>query len=207
MRIHRRLPLPLLVLLALAALQPRRRLPLPAAPAGGRGGPAQPRASTIVTLADARRSSCRPTSSRPCARCNSTTVQPQVEGRVTKIFVKSGDQRHAPARRSSRSTPRRQAATVRNTESQRAGARGGRHLLEEPGRAAAVAAQGRRDQPERVRHGAAQPRRRAGATSPRSTRRSAKDASSCSTTASPPPRRASSATSRCARAIASRPRP
>src|SRR5262245_12749385 len=50
---------------------------------------------------------------------NSTTVQPQVEGRVTKIFVKSGDV-VKPGTPMLQIDPEKQAATVRNTESQRA---------------------------------------------------------------------------------------
>ena len=51
---------------------------------------------------------------------NTTTIQPQVDGRVTRIYVKSGDQVRI-------GTPlvqidsEKQAATVRSTESQRAG--------------------------------------------------------------------------------------
>ena len=50
---------------------------------------------------------------------HSTTIQPQVEGRVTRVFVKSGDQVSAGAPLV-QIDPERQAATVRNTESQRA---------------------------------------------------------------------------------------
>jgi RND family efflux transporter MFP subunit len=49
---------------------------------------------------------------------HSTTVQPQVEGRVTKIFVKSGDVVKAGTPLL-QIDPEKQAATVRNTESQR----------------------------------------------------------------------------------------
>ncbi len=51
---------------------------------------------------------------------HSTTIQPQVEGRITKIFVQSGDvvRSGAPL---VQIDPERQAATVRNAESQRAG--------------------------------------------------------------------------------------
>jgi RND family efflux transporter MFP subunit len=50
---------------------------------------------------------------------HSTTVQPQVEGVVTKIFVKSGDVVRAGTPLL-QIDPARQAATLRNTESQRA---------------------------------------------------------------------------------------
>jgi len=51
---------------------------------------------------------------------NSTTIQPQVEGRVTRIFVKSGDRVRAGAPLL-QIDPEKQVATVRNTESQRVG--------------------------------------------------------------------------------------
>lgn len=51
---------------------------------------------------------------------HSTTIQPQVEGRITKIFVKSGDLVR-PGMPLVQIDPERQAATVRNTESQRTG--------------------------------------------------------------------------------------
>ncbi len=50
---------------------------------------------------------------------HSTTVQPQVDGVITKIFVKSGDAVRAGAPLL-QIDPEKQAATVRNTESQRA---------------------------------------------------------------------------------------
>jgi RND family efflux transporter MFP subunit len=50
---------------------------------------------------------------------NSTTIQPQVEGRVTRIFVKSGDRVRAGAPLL-QIDPEKQVATVRNVESQRA---------------------------------------------------------------------------------------
>ncbi len=50
---------------------------------------------------------------------HSTTVQPQADGTVTRVFVKSGDRVTAGAP-ILQIDPQRQAATVRNTESQRA---------------------------------------------------------------------------------------
>jgi RND family efflux transporter MFP subunit len=50
---------------------------------------------------------------------NSTTIQPQVDGRVTRIFVRSGDHVRAGAPLL-QIDPEKQVATVRNTESQRA---------------------------------------------------------------------------------------
>ncbi|HET7695484.1 MAG TPA: efflux RND transporter periplasmic adaptor subunit [Vicinamibacterales bacterium] len=51
---------------------------------------------------------------------HSTTIQPQVDGRVTRIFVKSGDAVRAGAP-ILQIDPEKQTATVQNTESQRAG--------------------------------------------------------------------------------------
>jgi RND family efflux transporter MFP subunit len=51
---------------------------------------------------------------------NSTTIQPQVDGRVTKIYVKSGDQVRVGTPLV-QIDPEKQAATVRSTESQRTG--------------------------------------------------------------------------------------
>jgi len=50
---------------------------------------------------------------------NSTTIQAQVDGRVTKIYVKSGDQVRAGAPLV-QIDPEKEAANLRNTESQRA---------------------------------------------------------------------------------------
>ena len=51
---------------------------------------------------------------------HSTTIQPQVDGRVTRIFVKSGDTVRAGSP-ILQIDPEKQTATVQNTESQRAG--------------------------------------------------------------------------------------
>src|SRR5207237_7597038 len=50
---------------------------------------------------------------------HSTTVQPQVDGRVTRIYVKSGDT-VKPGTPMLQIDPEKQVATVHNTESQRA---------------------------------------------------------------------------------------
>jgi RND family efflux transporter MFP subunit len=51
---------------------------------------------------------------------NSTTIQPQVDGRVTKIYVKSGDQVRVGTPLV-QIDPEKEAANLRNTESQRTG--------------------------------------------------------------------------------------
>jgi RND family efflux transporter MFP subunit len=86
-------------------------------PAGGGRGGAPAAAVQTITL-----------ESKPIERASefiatvkslhSTTIQPQVEGRVTRIFVKSGDRVRAGAALV-QIDPERQAATVRNAESQR----------------------------------------------------------------------------------------
>lgn len=117
MRMYRHWPL--LVLVVLLAACNRGGGPAAAgAPAGGRGGPPPPAGVTIVTLKDTpiELSSDFISTVRSL---NSTTIQPQVDGRVTKIYVKSGDNVRA-------GTPlvqidaEKQAATVSNWESQRA---------------------------------------------------------------------------------------
>ena len=88
-------------------------------PQQGRGGPQPPAGVTIVTLKETpiELSSDFISTVRSL---NSTTIQPQVDGRVMKIYVKSGDQVRV-------GTPlvqidqEKQAAIVRSTESQRAG--------------------------------------------------------------------------------------
>ena len=89
----------------------------PGAAAGGGRGPAGPVAVTVATLAmhpveDSSEFIATVRSLR------STTVQPQVEGRVTRIFVKSGDVVKAGTPLL-QIDPEKQAATVRNTEAQR----------------------------------------------------------------------------------------
>lgn len=104
--------------LALAATgcnkSPAAGAPGAAAPGRG-GGPAGVKVVTLETrpLEDASEfiSTVR--------SLHSTTVQPQVDGRITKIFVKSGDVVRAGAPLL-QIDPEKQTATVRNTESQRA---------------------------------------------------------------------------------------
>jgi RND family efflux transporter MFP subunit len=117
MRMHRHWPL--LVLVVFLAACNRGGAPgAAAAPAGGRGGPPPAAAVTIVTLKDTpiELSSDFISTVRSL---NSTTIQPQADGRVTKIFVKSGDNVRAGAPLM-QIDPEKQAATVSNWESQRA---------------------------------------------------------------------------------------
>jgi len=112
MRIHHLL----ISTVLLATACNRGAAPAPAAAGGGRGGPAGVKIQTLAQkpIDDASEfiSTVR--------SLHSTTVQPQVEGRVTKIFVKSGDVVKL-------GTPmlqldgEKQAETVRNLQSQRVG--------------------------------------------------------------------------------------
>lgn len=111
------LPLPL-ILLGLAACN---RGSAPAAggpPQQGRGGAPPAAGVTVVTLQETpiELSSDFISTVRSL---NSTTIQPQVDGRVTRIYVKSGDQVRIGAPLV-QIDPEKQAATVRSTESQRA---------------------------------------------------------------------------------------
>lgn len=87
----------------------------PGAAGGGRGG--GPAGVKIVTL-ETRQLEEASEFISTVRSLHSTTVQPQVEGRVTRIFVKSGDvvRVGTPLLQID---PEKQAATVRNTESQR----------------------------------------------------------------------------------------
>ena len=85
--------------------------------AGGRGGPPPATAVGIVTLqpVPVEESSDFISTVRSL---NSTTVQPQVDGRVTRVFVKSGDVVRAGSP-IVQIDPEKQTATLQNTESQR----------------------------------------------------------------------------------------
>lgn len=87
--------------------------------AGGRGGPPPATPVGIVTL-QSRPLEIASEFISTVRSLHSTTIQPQVDGRVTRIFVKSGDNVRAGAP-ILQIDPDRQAATVQNTESQRAG--------------------------------------------------------------------------------------
>ena len=86
--------------------------------AGGRGGPPPATAVGIVTLQEKPLEVASEFIST-VRSLHSTTVQPQVDGRITRIFVKSGDVVRAGAPLA-QIDPEKQAATVQNTESQRA---------------------------------------------------------------------------------------
>src|SRR5215204_4125890 len=90
----------------------------PAGPAGGGRGAAPATAVGIMTLAD-KPIEVSSDFISTVRSLNSTTVQPQVEGRVTRIFVKSGDVVRA-GQPLVQIDPEKQTATVQNTESQRA---------------------------------------------------------------------------------------
>lgn len=114
MRTHSHL---FLVLALSAAACNRGAAPAPGAAApGGRGGGPSP--VTVVTL-QARPIEETSDFISTVRSLNSTSVQPQVEGRITKIFVKSGDVVKAGAPLL-QLDPEKQAATVHNTESMRA---------------------------------------------------------------------------------------
>jgi RND family efflux transporter MFP subunit len=112
---HRHLLIPFLML---AAACSRSDAPgASAAPGAGRGGPPPAAAVGIETL-EAKPIEEASDFIATVRSLHSTTVQPQVEGRVTRIFAKSGDVVRAGAPLV-QIDPERQAATVRNTESQR----------------------------------------------------------------------------------------
>src|SRR5829696_5016829 len=117
MRIHRYTSS--LLMLVLVAACNGDGAPAGGAPQQGRGGPPQAAGVGIVTLQEKPVELASDFIST-VRSLNSTTIQPQVDGRVVKIHVKSGDTVRV-------GTPlvqidqEKQAATVRSTESQRAG--------------------------------------------------------------------------------------
>jgi RND family efflux transporter MFP subunit len=86
--------------------------------AGGRGGPPPATPVGVVTLQEKPLELASEFIST-VRSLHSTTVQPQVDGRVTRIFVKSGDVVRVGAPLV-QIDPEKQAATVQNQESQRA---------------------------------------------------------------------------------------
>ena len=111
MRIHSLL----LVVLVVAGCG-RDSPPAAAAAAGGRGG--QAAGVGIVTLQE-KPVEVSSDFISTVRSLHSTTIQPQVEGRVTRVFVKSGDTVRVGTP-IVQIDPERQAATVQNAESQRA---------------------------------------------------------------------------------------
>lgn len=110
----------LISFLVLAAACGRGNAPASgAAPAQGRGGPPPAARVTVVTLKE-KPIDVSSEFISTVRSLNSTTVQPQVDGRITRIFVKSGDvvRRGAPLMQID---AEKQAATLSNTESQRTG--------------------------------------------------------------------------------------
>ena len=83
----------------------------------------------------------------------STTVQPEGEGIVTKIFVKAGDHVRAGTPLV-QIDPQRQQAAVGSAEANRVGTEADVEVLAAAGQALRVAARRRRDQPAGVRSGA-----------------------------------------------------
>src|SRR5215216_1041748 len=111
MRIHHSV---VIVAAVVAAACNRGAAPAPGAAAGsGRGGPA---GVTVVTL-EAKPLEEASEFISTVRSLHSNTVQPQAEGRITRIFVKSGDVVKAGTPML-QIDPEKQAATVRNTESQ-----------------------------------------------------------------------------------------
>jgi len=104
-----------LLLLAATAACNRGGAAAPAGPAGGGRGAASVGVVTLqekpVEVSSDFISTVR--------SLNSTTIQPQVEGRVTRVFVKSGDVVKAGSP-IVQIDPEKQQATLQNTESQRA---------------------------------------------------------------------------------------
>ena len=119
MRMHRHWPR-LLLLILLAACNRGGAPGAGGPPAGGnaRGGPAAAAGVTIVTLKETPIELSSEFIST-VRSLHSTTIQPQVDGRVTKIHVKSGDQVRVGTPLV-QIDPEKQAATVANWESQRA---------------------------------------------------------------------------------------
>lgn len=108
-----------LLLISAACDRGNNDTPSGGAPGGGRGGPPPATAVGIVTLQN-RPLEVASEFISTVRSLHSTTIQAQVEGRVTRIFVKSGDAVRAGSP-ILQIDPDKQAATVQNTESQRAG--------------------------------------------------------------------------------------
>jgi RND family efflux transporter MFP subunit len=116
MRIHTG-PL-VLTLMFTAAACGRGSAPAGGAAAGGRGGPPPATGVGIVALQE-KPIEVSSDFISTVRSLHSTTVQPQVEGRVVRIYVKSGDVVRAGTA-IAQIDPEKQQATLQNTESQRA---------------------------------------------------------------------------------------
>src|SRR5688500_8443842 len=106
------------LILALAA--GCNREPDAAGAAGGGRGSAPPATGVGIVTLEAKPLEIASEFIATVRSLNSTTVQPQVDGRVTRIHVKSGDVVR-PGTLLLQIDPEKQSATLRNTESQRAG--------------------------------------------------------------------------------------
>jgi RND family efflux transporter MFP subunit len=116
---HSALSLALALSLAIISSACNRGAQPAGAPGGGRGGPGGPAAVEVETLRE-----------KPIEQASefiatlrslrSTTIQPEVDGIVTRIFVKPGD-RVKPGAPLLQINADRQQATVRSTEASRAG--------------------------------------------------------------------------------------
>ena len=117
---HTATPVAIAILLGLvSAACNRGGQPAAGAGGGGRGGPAGPAAVSIVTLEQ-----------KPIEQASefiatlrslrSTTIQPEVDGTVTRIFVKAG-QRVGVGSPLLQINADKQQATVRSTEASRTG--------------------------------------------------------------------------------------
>jgi RND family efflux transporter MFP subunit len=106
------------LILALAA--GCNRVPDAAGAAGGGRGSAPPATGVGIITLEAKPLEIASEFIATVRSLNSTTVQPQVDGRVTRIHVKSGDVVR-PGTLLLQIDPEKQSATLRNTESQRAG--------------------------------------------------------------------------------------
>jgi RND family efflux transporter MFP subunit len=114
MRIH-----PALLVLALSAACSRAGAPANgASPQQGRGG-SPPAASVGVVVLEEKPIELSSDFISTVRSLNSTEVKPQVDGRITRIFVRSGDTVRAGAPLVQLDAEK-QAASVRSTESQRA---------------------------------------------------------------------------------------
>ena len=165
-------------------------------PGGGRGG--GPPCPWTWSRSRSSPSSATESSSARSSRAGSTTIQPQAEGFLTKILVKSGRSRVSRARRCSRSTRRRSRRRSASLESVRAAREADAAFARQQAERAKSAARRRRGEPAGVRpgDGAAEDGRGAAQGGRRADPAAARRAGVLPRRSRRPP--ASSATSRCA---------